>query len=110
MIEQEVQKCVFMNDYKTKNYYKYFCVLCFSLFIGCLVFQMHVSNSTALKGKDFQELFSIKETLQKEIAYLKFEESTLSSLTYVEQQAYEKGFIEMQDSLLSIQDPALASR
>lgn len=70
---------------------------------------MYISNTTALKGKDFQHLHDEKTQLEKELALLKFEDSKLSSLEFVEEKALQQGFIKMTEPLLSISSPALAS-
>lgn len=99
-----------MND-QTKNLkkYKYLCFLSGFIFVVSLSFQVYISNSTALKSKDFQEFYQKKTSLEKEIAYLQFEESQLSSLSYVEQRAKEMGFQDMTEPLLPITPPSLAS-
>ncbi len=70
---------------------------------------MYVSNTTALKGKDFRELNERKQQLEKDIAYLQFEDSNLSSLTNVEARARQLGFVEMKEPLTLITTPSLAS-
>ena len=98
-----------MNERKIEKICKTACLLSFCTFISSLIIQLHISNSTALKGKDFQELYNKKETLEKEIAYLKFEDSNLSSLAYIETRAGELGFVLLEVPLASISSPALAA-
>lgn len=98
-----------MNDQKSLTKYKYCFIASLIIFILSLAFQVYISNSTALKGKDFQELYARKLELEKEIAYLEFEESQLSSLSYIEQTASDLGFREMTEPLSPIKPPSLAS-
>ncbi len=79
------------------------------IFISSLLVQMYISNATALKSKDFKNLHEEKAQLEKEMALLKYEDSQLSSLEYVEVRATELGFQEMTESLLTIAPPTLAS-
>lgn len=98
-----------MNEYKILNICKYACLASLCGFIGSLFIQMHVSNAVSLKGKDFRELHARMQTLEKEIAYLQFEESTLSSLTNVEERARALGFVDQIEPLALISSPSLAS-
>ena len=97
------------NEYKLTRKCKYFCIASFFVFFGSLVVQMHVSNSTALKGKDFRHFHQKKEIIEREIALLKFEDSNLSSLGNIEKRAKELGFVIMTEPLSPIVPPSLAS-
>lgn len=98
-----------MNEYKTHTTAKGICATSFCLLIATMLFQMHVTNETALKGRDFKDLYEKKKGLEKEIARLKFEDANLSSLTYVETRAYELGYVKMTGSIVPLTPPALAS-
>jgi len=104
-----VPKCVFMKDRQTKTICKKISVFTFGIFVISLLSQMYISNTTALKGKAFQHLNDEKARLDKELALLKYEDSKLSSLEYVEEKALQMGFVNMTEPLLSISSPALAS-
>lgn len=78
-------------------------------FIVSMGFQLYVANTTALKGKDFMRLYNKKEELNKEIAYLKYLDSTYSSMAYVEKEADRLGFVHYSEPLTPISLPALAS-
>ncbi len=104
-----MQKCVSMkNRTKTLRICKTLSFFSMIIFVGSLFFQMYIANSTALKGKDFMELYDKKQVLEKEIAYLEFEDSNLSSLSNIETKAEKLGFVEMTEPLLPIKSPALA--
>ncbi|MFC1722146.1 hypothetical protein ACFL0C_00685 [Patescibacteria group bacterium] len=102
-----------MNEYKTKTnkqkLYKYICMFSFFLFASCLLLQVYISNTTALKGKDFRQYQQKKSELEKEIALLQFEDANLSSLEYVENKALSMGFSPLTEPLYPIISPALAS-
>lgn len=98
-----------MKECKSKIICKKISVLCFGIFIISLLAQMYVSNTTALKGRDFQHLHEQKAALEKELAFLKYEDSHLSSLEYVEEKALILGFVELNEPLLTISSPSLAS-
>jgi hypothetical protein len=99
-----------MND-QTRNLkkYKYLCIFSGVICFISLAFQVYISNATALKSKDFQQLYQKKSNLEKDIAYLQFEDSQLSSLSYIEQRASLLGFQEMTEPLQPITPPSLAS-
>ena len=99
-----------MNEEIKTTFWKFIFALSCFLLLGSLTVQGYTSNATALKGKDFIELYERKSELEKELAYLKFEDSNLSTLTYVEHKAAELGFVEMSEPLLTIVPPSLASR
>lgn len=70
---------------------------------------MYIANSTALKGKDFQEQHTYKKLLEKEVALLKYQDANLSCLTNIESRAYEIGYVKMTGSIIPITPPSLAS-
>ena len=108
-------RCVFMNEYKIRNLtgnvkiYRIICIFSFCVFLFSLCFQVVISNTTALKGKDFQAYNSRKTEIEKEIALLKYEDSNLSSLDYVEGKAISLGFVPMTEALLPIVPASLAA-
>jgi len=109
MSGHEVPRCVFMKDCRTKIICKKINILSLVIFIASLLIQMYISNTTALKGKDFQHLHEEKAKLEKDLALLKYEDSRLSSLEFVEIKATQLGFVEMTEPLLSISSPSLAA-
>lgn len=98
-----------MNEYKLLKILKYSCLISLILFISTLLLQMYVSNSTALKGKDFVMFYDKKKSLEKEIALLKYEESSLSSLSSIEARSAALGFITLREPIASISPASLAS-
>jgi len=72
------------------------------MFIGSLVFQAFCSSSIAEKSKKYKNLAIKKEKLEKQIANLKFDDSNLSSLSAIEQEALELGLAKYEKPLLSL--------
>ncbi len=102
-------RCAFMKKCRSKITCKKINIVSLVIFITSLLVQMYISNTTALKGKDFQNLHEEKAKLEKELALLKYEDSRLSSLEFVEIRAVQLGFVEMTEPLLSVSSPSLAS-
>jgi cell division protein FtsB len=71
--------------------------------------QMYVTNKLAVKGAELVELDNRKVQLEKEIAKFEFEDSSLSSLAYIENKAKETGFVKLTDDILAIKVPATAA-
>jgi len=109
MLGHAVPKCEFMKECRSKTICKKINILSLGIFLSSLLVQMYISNTTALKGKDFQLLHQEKAKLEKELALLKYEDSRLSSLEFVEVRAVQLGFVEMTEPLLSVSSPSLAS-
>lgn len=97
-----------MKRFSSLKIYKVLCSLSVMLFFVSLLFQVHISNATALKGKDFAELYEKKRAVEKEIAYLEFLDSNYSSMEYIEQKAQMLGYVKLTEPLLTITPPALA--
>lgn len=70
--------------------------------LGSLCFQIVYTNSIALKGNEFAELNAKKSELEKELTALDYEDSTLTSITYVSDKAKELGFVANMSAVLSI--------
>ena len=98
-----------MNDTKTTNIFKYVFVASIVAFFASLFVQLQTSNKTALKGKDFLILHDRKVSLEKEIAYLRYQDSTHSSLESIEERAKKMGFVKMSEPLVKLPTPSLAS-
>ncbi|MBP7927655.1 hypothetical protein KAZ57_00730 [Patescibacteria group bacterium] len=96
---------------KLKNIFtsKNLCVLSFVSMLASLMFQMFVSNSTVTKTDDFKSLYNQKETIKKEIAYLEYESSELTSISSVEKRAIALGFTKMTAPIAMIKTPPLAA-
>ncbi|OGC45326.1 hypothetical protein A2V49_03125 [candidate division WWE3 bacterium RBG_19FT_COMBO_34_6] len=100
---------VYKKNIKFINTCKALAICAFFVMTVCIAFQIYISNIVALKGMDYKDLFQKKAELEREIALLQYKDSTLSSLTLIEQKAVNQGFIRMIEPLNSITPPSLAS-
>lgn len=71
--------------------------------------QMIFTNKLAVKSGELVELEKRKDVLEKEISALEFEDSRVSSLSYLENAASAAGFVKMNDNILAIKDPTTAA-
>ena len=79
------------------------------LLVISVLLQMFITNKLAAKGAELVELDNKKSQLEKEISKLEFEDSSLSSLAYVEGKAKLLGFIKLSDNILAIKAPSTAA-
>ncbi len=80
----------------------------FIIFIVTLGAQVYLTNALALKSKELKELSGKKIDLQKDIAKLKYENSALSSLAYIEEQARTNGFVDMKEPINTTKPASVA--
>lgn len=73
-----------------------------------LSIRMFYAGQIIVKNKTLDELYKKKITLEKEVSFLSFEDSNLSSMSRVEEEAKKLGFIEMSDNFIAL-DPNAAS-
>ncbi len=75
-----------------------------SVIFFCSLFgQIYVTNKLAVKGKEMVELESKKISLEKQISELQLEQTSLTSLSYIEQEALKMGFIKNSSYVSTIQ-------
>lgn len=79
------------------------------LLVVSVLLQMFITNNLAVRGAELVELDNKKSQLEKEISKLEFEDSSLSSLAYVEGKAKLLGFIKLSDNVLAIKTPSTAA-
>jgi hypothetical protein len=79
------------------------------LFVISFLLQLFVSNRFAVKNGDLQSFISQKTQLEKDLAQLEYENSLLSSLERVEQEASKIGYIAMSAELRTIGPVMVAS-
>ncbi|HSX39900.1 MAG TPA: hypothetical protein VLI92_04910 [Candidatus Saccharimonadales bacterium] len=79
------------------------------IFVITLAAQIVLTNRLALKSHELTLLVGQKEELQKSITKLEFEDASLSSLSYVDQQARKMGFVDMHDSVIAIGPASVAA-
>lgn len=78
------------------------------LLVVSIFLQMFITNKLAVKGAELAELDARKSQLEKEISKLEFEDSSLSSLAYVETAANALGFVKLTSNILAIKAPSTA--
>lgn len=114
MFAHEVRRCEFLKEsnmlkvFKNLAVCKALFVTSVCLFILSLSFQISFSNKLALKSKELKALLLSRTELEKEVSRLEFENSKLSSLSYVEDRAKQKGYVAMSEPLNSIKPVSVA--
>ncbi len=73
----------------------------FALLVLAVLTQIVVTNSVSLKGNELAQLQDRKALLTKDISRLAYEDSNLSSLSYLEVEAKNLGFVEMTGRIYS---------
>jgi len=63
---------------------------------------MYFYNDLAIKNRDLKGAFDSQLTLEEEITLLKYEDSELSSMKYVESEALKMGFKPMKERLMTL--------
>lgn len=80
-----------------------------SLFVLSFLLQLSISSSFAAKNGDLQTSLSEKTQLEKELAQLEYEDSLISSLERVENEAAKLGYIAISSKPLVIGPIMVAS-
>ncbi len=75
--------------------------MCCLLLVTSTVARIYFYNDLAVKNRDLRGIFERQAALQEEIALLRYEDSMLSSMEYVEAEAMKLGFVPMQERLIS---------
>ncbi len=70
---------------------------------------MYLTNKLAIKGKELEQLSLNKELLEKEISKISFEISSTSSISYIETEAREKGFVDYKQQIAVISPAPVAA-
>lgn len=91
-----------MIKLKTDNIFKFafiFSVIAFVSSVGC---KFYLCNSVTVKNGEFEQAFLRKKDIEEDIIRLRAVNSSLSSISYIEEKSAELGFIEMDDRLISL--------
>lgn len=64
--------------------------------------KLYCSNDLAIKNQELKDAATRQTQLEKEVAELTYVDSSLSSMSYIEEAAKKLGFVDMRDSLLSL--------
>ena len=76
--------------------------LTFCIMILSILAQIVVTNKLSLRGNELVNLETSKQQLQKDISRLEFDESKLSSLSYLDSEAKKLGFVTMTDTVYTV--------
>jgi len=93
-----------MNKTKKEKIYRLALSLSISLFILSLCTKFVLCGLTTIENGKVQDIFSQKVALEKELSRLSYVDSTLSTISYIEDKAHSLGFTNM-DSRLNSLDP-----
>jgi cell division protein FtsL len=91
-----------VNDIKILKICKSLSLLSLLILVTSIIFRIYSSNQIAVKNEDLKEYYVKREQLEKELSRLEYVNSTLSSLTEIEIKARAAGFIDLNETLLSI--------
>jgi hypothetical protein len=72
------------------------------LFILSTVARIYFYNDLAVKNQDLKSSYDNQALLEEEITALRYEDSRLSSVAFIEAEAFKKGFVVMKDRLVSL--------
>ena len=92
-----------------KGYLKKALYASIALFCVSFAVQFYLCNRFAVKNDSLKGALEQRKSLEKEIAQLRYENSLLTSLDYVEGEAKEMGFVEMDQNLLTVGPVTVAS-
>jgi hypothetical protein len=75
---------------------------CCAIFLSSIAARMYFYNDLAVKNRDLKGSFDTQLALEEEITLLKYQDSELSSMSYVESQAVNMGFTPMKERLATL--------
>ena len=76
--------------------------VCCGLLATSTAARIYFYNDLAVKSRELKGIFDRQATLEEEIALLRYEDSMLSSIEYVEAEAAKLGFVPLQERLISL--------
>jgi cell division protein FtsL len=91
-----------IKEIKILRLYKSLTLLSLFVLIVSIIFRIYTSNQVAVKNEDLKDYYTRRDQLEKELSRLEYVDSTLSSLTGIETKAKEMGFVELNETLLTI--------
>ena len=89
---------------RSEKLFKFIFVISIFVFISSVGFKLYLCNSMTVKNGKFEQVFVRRKMMEEELEKLRFENSALSSISYLEEKSKEMGFVEMSERLISI-DP-----
>ncbi len=104
---------MFKNNFKNESAGLNLSKILFKISLVSLILsvfaQVYFTNNVAIRSGELTDLKTKRETLKKEIAALEYEDSLLSSLSYLEQKSSEMGFVKMTENVLAIKSSSTAA-
>lgn len=76
--------------------------MCCLLLVTSTVARIYFYNDLAVKNRDLKGIFDRQTALEEEITLLRYEDSILSSIEYVEAESTKLGFVPLQERLISL--------
>lgn len=80
----------------------FFYLSCF-IFVLSITGRVYFFNDLAVKNRDLKNSYDRQVALEEEISRLKYEDSRVSSASFIEQKALKMGFMPMNKPLVSIE-------
>lgn len=77
-------------------------IFCFGIFIFSTIARIYFYNDLAVKNQVLKSSYDNQALLEEEITALTYEDSGLSSVSYIEKEAIKKGFVSMKERLISL--------
>lgn len=77
-------------------------VFTFLILVASIIFQVSITNKYAIKGSEMVELSGREASLKREISILQLQASELGSMSKIESQAQNLGFVEYDKTIAVI--------
>ncbi len=94
--------CKVNKQEKIRKICSFVFVVCCLLLVTSTIARIYFYNDLAVKNRDLKGIFDRQTLLEDEITLLRYEDSMLSSIEYVEAEAAKLGFVPLQERLISL--------
>lgn len=64
--------------------------------------KLYFGNTLAIKNQELRDAFDKKTELEKELISLRFTDSNLSSIEYIERESLRLGFVPLKENVISL--------
>jgi len=82
--------------------YKIAIIILALFFVISLICKFILCNSMAIDNTKLQNMFSERNSIEKEISFLAYVDSSLSSINEIERKALQIGFVPIESRLISL--------
>lgn len=96
-------------NFNKENICKILCSFSFLALLVSVGAQVFVSNTSAIKSNELIKLSWRRDQLDKEVTNYKHQLASVSCLSYIERLARERGFVDMEGSLLVVKPASVAA-